>query len=87
MVGLLWYKTEAAPLDTLYRREAIPTRWWGSCGTAEWRARVDLAAAYRILENMNMVDGINNHLTVFPRPCEDDLLCVQESVTLHRQLV
>eukprot|EP00884_Botryococcus_braunii_P019577 jgi/Botrbrau1/6302/Bobra.0339s0013.1 len=33
------------------------------CTEAEWQARVDLAAAYRILENMNMVDGINNHLT------------------------
>lgn len=54
-----------------------PIRWWGSCGTAEWRARVDLAAAYRILENMNMVDGINNHLTVIPQSLCDYPNCLR----------
>jgi hypothetical protein len=33
-------------------------------GAAEWEARVDLAAAYRLLQRMNVVDAINNHLTV-----------------------
>jgi hypothetical protein len=44
---------------------------WCLTGAAEWEARVDLAAAYRLLQRMNVVDAINNHLTVrgsIPKP-------------------
>ena len=34
----------------------------------EWKARVDLAAAYRLCCHYHLNEGIVNHLTVSPRP-------------------
>src|SRR5687767_265309 len=36
----------------------------GRCSDAEWQARVDLAACYRLVEHYGMADMMANHITV-----------------------
>ena len=36
----------------------------GKVSTAEWRARVDLAACYRLVELYRMADMMANHISV-----------------------
>ena len=37
---------------------------WASCDAAEWKARVDLAAAHRLAVHYGYHEGIDNHFTV-----------------------
>lgn len=44
--------------------------------TATWQARVDLAAAYHLCNEMDLNEGICNHLTVMVPGTTDRFLCI-----------
>lgn len=46
----------------------------------EWRARVELAACYRILDGLGMNEGCDNHLTVMLKGEEHRFLCIAYGV-------
>lgn len=45
-------------------RELVISSMQGQCSDAEWQARVDLAACYRLVEMYGMADMMANHISV-----------------------
>ena len=52
--------------------EATAVQRLDGCDAAEWAARVELAAAYRLVDMLGWTDTINNHLTARLPTCSAD---------------
>ena len=57
----------------------------GQCSDAEWQARVDLAACYRLVEHYGMSDMIANHISARV-PGEDDAFLINAYGMLYEEI-
>lgn len=57
----------------------------GQCSEAEWQARVDLAACYRLVELFGMADMMANHISVRV-PDEDDAFLINPYGMMYEEI-
>lgn len=57
----------------------------GQCSEAEWQARVDLAACYRLVELYGMADMMANHISVRV-PDEDDAFLINPYGMMYEEI-
>lgn len=57
----------------------------GKCSEAEWQARVDLAACYRLVELYGMADMMANHISVRV-PDEDDAFLINPYGMMYEEI-
>jgi ribulose-5-phosphate 4-epimerase/fuculose-1-phosphate aldolase len=57
----------------------------GQCSDAEWQARVDLAACYRLVELYGMADMMANHISVRV-PDEEDAFLINPYGMMYEEI-